>query len=148
MAQAVPLLSGLSAVSLVVLVTLVGVNASGGGDLGTSSDSKNRANHVMSAEDSASSPAALEASQYPPVGTSVPPLHSGPGNTTNEFGGEDIGAAEATRVAAVDSAPATISGNTGDDGDSDTAVHIAEAVAAALALGSGGLAFAAYRRTR
>jgi hypothetical protein len=34
------------------------------------------------------------------------------------------------------------------DDDSDTAIYIAMAVTAAIAAGSGGLAFAAYRRTR
>ena len=54
-------------------------------------------------------------------------------------------AAAATRTAA-ESAPVSIV--TPGDSGSDTAMSIAQAAAAAIALASGGLAFAAYRRTR
>jgi len=158
--QAMPLLSGMSAVSLVVFIGLVSVNVSGGVKLGTSNDSKSSgASSLMSADRGTAADSALpEGSENAPVAPNA--LSGAPSGTldtrqpeaatarNSEFFAADqaAGAAEATSTAARPPAPVAVSSDNG--GDSDTAMHIAEAVAAALALGSGGLAFTAYRRTR
>jgi len=151
--QAMPLLSGVSALSLVVFIGLVSVNAFGGANSGASTNSKSSSgSYESSAQNDASASenasAAPDAQSIAPSGISGTPLPEGP--TTRDSFADDqaVGAAEATGTAARPPAPVAVSSRSDSGGDSDTAMHIAEAVAAALALGSGGLAFAAYRRTR
>jgi hypothetical protein len=157
--RVMPQLSGLSAVSLVAFLLLVAVNVTGGVDLGTSSNSKS-ASSVMSAgqETAADSPVPEFSDNVAGPGTVSPPSAAisatpyapAPESTIGQDGSlnsADQNADKAARTAAALPAPVgTITSS--DNGNSDTAMHIAEAVAAAIALASGGLAFAAYRRTR
>ena len=153
--RAVPLLSGVSAVSLVAFVALVGVSASGGIDLGTSS-SKDFDGSVTSlqADGAATSAELSESSPLVPEAASgeTPDVSAGSSetqafrNSTAYDNADSQGAAPVTP----DSPPAPIAITAPADGDQDdnNAWYIAEAVAAAMAVGAGGPAFAAYRRNR
>jgi len=161
--RVMPQLTGISVVSLVAFLALVGMNASGGVGVGGGDSDSSGANLTRSSiqEDAAASespPDALESSGASLGATSAPDLERAAGSTYDATGGDDAAfSAEATREAAAELAPAPVHEGEESDGATSSAsnasdgsssgLYIAMAVTAALALVSGGLAFAAWRRT-
>ncbi len=162
--RVMPQLSGISVVSLVAFLALVGINASGGVGVGDGDSDSSGASLTRSLqEDAAASNSppdsdTLEASEASPDATSEPLPQGATRNGTNDaFSGDDALSAEATRTAAAQFAPDPVSEGEDGDGtassasnvsdDSNTGLYIAMALTAALALASGSLAFAAWRRT-